>query len=424
MTEDNNGIFRLLMTRRFLPLFVAQFLGAANDNLFKNALIILIIYRLGGQTGILVTLAAGLFILPYFLFSATAGLLSDRHEKTGLMRWWKGAEIGISVLGGGALMAGNVAFMLAILFLLGVQAAFYSPLKYAVLPELLEPDELIRGNAWIEGGTFLAILLGTIGGGVLVLRENGPLIVAMTMVALAVAGFGASLFLPKAHHGNPQLVVRFNLIHETAGILSLVTRHRDLLLPVLGISWFWLVGATYLTQLPVLAKTILAVDEHAVTLMLTMFSVGIAVGSMLCGRLLKGQISARYVPIAALAMSIFGADLWWAATPVAPSSPLATLAEFLARPASWRVLADLMLLAISGGIYIVPLYAILQTHSDEGSRARVIAANNILNAAFMVASAVGSAGLLALGLGATHVLLVVAIVNLGAVGGLRRWSGA
>ncbi|OAN51505.1 acyl-[ACP]--phospholipid O-acyltransferase [Magnetospirillum moscoviense] len=409
--------FHLLARRRFLPLFVSQFFGAANDNFFKNALVILVVYQLGARAGmepqVLATVAAGLFISPYFLFSATAGQMADRFEKSMLMKGWKAAEIAISALGAWALVAENVPGMLVALFLLGLQSTFTSPIKYAVLPEYLKEDELIGGNALIEGGTFLAILLGTIAGGTLVLVENGLSIVAWSMVALATLGFAASLALPQAHGANPQVKVGLNLVRETATLYGLVRKQRDLFLSVMGISWFWLVGATYLSQFPAFAKDVLVADEHVVTLMLTMFSIGIGVGSVLCGRMLNGEVSARHVPFAALGMTLFALDLWFAAGPAAGGPGLAGLSEFLARPECWRVLADLLAFSVCGGIYIVPLYAILQAHSDEAVRSRVVAANNLVNAAFIVAAALASAGMLAAGFTATDIFLTLGLANLG-----------
>ncbi len=412
----HQGTFRLLARRRFLPLFVSQFLGAANDNVFKNALIILVIYRLGDGAGmdgkLLATVAAGLFIAPYFLFSALAGQLSDRYEKTGLMKLWKAAEIVISALGAWALWAGNVPLMLAALFLLGAQATFTGPIKYAILPELLARDELIAGNALVEGATFLAILLGTIAGGMLILLDGGAVWVSAAMLAAAAVGFGAALLLPRCHGGNPGVTVRFAPFRDTAQLWRLVRARRELFLSVLGISWFWLVGATYLSQFPAFARDVLGADGHAVTLMLTMFSVGIGIGSVLCGRLLGGEISARHVPFAALGMTLFALDLWFAAGHAAPSATLLPLGEFLARPGTWRVLADLLAFSICGGVYIVPLYAILQARSDEGVRARVVAANNVGNAIFMVAGAVISGLLLAAGVSVTGIFLLLGLANL------------
>ena len=407
---------RLLGVRRFLPLFVTQFLGAANDNLYKNAIGILIIYRLGTESGIssqiLVTLAAGLFILPYLLFSSLAGELADRYEKSGLMKIIKFAEIVIAALGTIGLYAGNAYFLLAVLFLFGVQSAFFGPLKYAVLPEHLRPEELIGGNALIEGGTFLAILLGTIVGGVIILTRWGIEATSLLMLGLASAGFAASLFLPPAHAANPTLRIRADLVAGTLDMVKAVTHRRDVYLSVLGISWFWAMGATFLAEFPALAKDVLGADEHAVTLMLAAFSVGIGAGSLLCARLLKGEVSARYVPLGAFGMTLFSFDLYIASATIASASgALADLPEFFRHAQNWHVLADLLMIAICGGIFIVPLYAILQSRTEESERARAIAANNIMNAVLMIGAAVIAAGMLAAGLSIPAIFLTLAIAN-------------
>ncbi|NFV82204.1 acyl-[ACP]--phospholipid O-acyltransferase [Magnetospirillum aberrantis] len=413
----HEGTFRLLAHRHFWPLFVSQFLGAANDNLFKNALVILVIYRLGSGAGmeptVLATVAAGLFIAPFFLFSALAGQLSDHVEKTRLMKFWKAVEIPVAALGLWGLAAESVPLMLTSLFLLGTQSTFTGPIKYAVLPELLARDQLIAGNALIEGGTFLAILVGTIAGGTLILMDGGVAMVGAAMLGCAVLGFGAALMLPRAHDGNSQVVVRFAPLRDSWALWRLIRARRDLTLAVLGISWFWLVGATYLSQFPAFAKDVLGADNHAVTLMLTMFSVGIGLGSVLCGRLLKGEISARHVPFAALGMTVFAFDLYAAAGSAQASGVLLSLGEFLSRPGTWRVLADLLAFSVCGGIYIVPLYAILQARSDEDSRARAVAANNVANALFMVAGALACAVLLAAGVSVTGLFLLMGAANLG-----------
>ena len=411
------GLFDLLARRRFLPLFVTQFLGATNDNLFKNALVILIVYRLGAYAGlppqILVTLAAGIFILPFFLLSATAGQIADRYEKTGLIKLVKLSEIGIAGLAAWSLAANDALFMLIVLFLFGVHSTLFGPLKYAILPEHLAEDELIAGNALIETGTFLAILIGTIVGGLLILTGAGIAVVSTLMLGAAIAGFAVSLFMPRAHPGNRDVVVRANVLRETAAIVAIARRRRDVFLSILGISWFWLVGATYLAQFPAFAKDVLHADEHAVTLMLTVFTVGIGIGSMLCGRLLNGEISARHVPLAALGLSLFALDLYFAAGAVdGGAGPLAPVDAFLRHPGTWRVLFDLLMIAVCGGIYIVPLYAIMQAHSAEAERARTVAANNILNALFMVASAIVSAAMLAAGFTVDEVFLAMAVANL------------
>ena len=423
-----DGTLHLLVRRRFLPLFAGQCLGALNDNLFKNALAVLVVYRLGGQAGlsapVLATLAGGVFIAPYFLFSALAGQVSDRFEKSGLMKLCKALEIPIVALAAWGLAAADLGLMLGALFLLGAQATFTGPIKYAVLPELLREGEWVGGNALREGGTFLAILLGTIAGGALVLAEGGPLAVGAIMMVLALAGLGASLALPRAHGGNPQVAVSLDPLAETRDLWRLTGQSPPLRRAVLGISWFWLLGALCLAQFPAFAKEVLAADGQAVTLMLAMFSLGTALGSLLCGWLLAGEMTTRPVALAALGMGLFAIDLWLAAPTAVPADgSLAALPDFLARPGNWRILADLLLLAVCGGFYTVPLYTQLQAHSAEASRARVIAANNLVNAAFMVAGA-GLAGLLlALGLGVTGLFLLLGLATLAVALGFRRAAG-
>ncbi|MBF0309406.1 MAG: acyl-[ACP]--phospholipid O-acyltransferase [Magnetococcales bacterium] len=412
-----HGAFHLLRQRRFLPLFVAQFFGAANDNLFKNALVILVVYRLGESSGmepqLLVTAAAGLFILPFFLLSATAGQLADRFEKSGLIRLIKGVEVVMALLGGWALLSGYVPGLLLVLFLFGAHSTFFGPLKYAILPEHLPPEELIGANALIEGGTFLAILFGTIAGGTLILAESGPLWVSGLMLALAFSGLLAGYQVPRAHDGQTSVVIDYHFLRQTGRLIARIHSRRDLFLAVLGISWFWLVGATYLAQFPAFAKNVLHADEQVVTLMLTLFSVGIGAGSVLCGRLLGGEISARFVPVAAVGMTCFSFDLWLATHAVGQAEGALTgLGAFMSQPANWRILLDLMLLALCGGIYIVPLYTILQTRCDESVRARVIAANNVLNAAFMVVSALAGWVMLAKGFTIPQIFLAIALANL------------
>jgi acyl-[acyl-carrier-protein]-phospholipid O-acyltransferase / long-chain-fatty-acid--[acyl-carrier-protein] ligase len=408
----------LLRSRMFWPLFVTQFLGAANDNLFKNALVILVVYRLGEGSGIspavMVTLAAGIFILPFFLFSATAGQLADRYEKSRLIRIIKLAEVALMALAAAGFVGGHPWFLVAVLFGMGMHSTFFGPLKYAILPDHLERDDLVGGNALIEAGTFLAILIGTIAGGLVILTQHGEAWVSAAVLTVAVAGLAASTRIPPAPPADAALKVNWNVFAETAAIVRGAGRQRDVFLAILGISWFWLVGATYLSQFPAFAKDTLKADNHVVTLFLTLFSAGIGLGSLLCSRLLKGDISARHVPAAALALGVFTLDLAFAANSAGHPGELAGVVEFLARPGSWRIVADVLLVAVAGGIYAVPLYAIMQARSEASQRARAIAANNVLNAAFMVAGAVVTALLLALGLPVTGVFAVVGLANVAA----------
>ncbi|MGD1876042.1 MAG: acyl-[ACP]--phospholipid O-acyltransferase [Kiloniellaceae bacterium] len=417
----------ILKSRRFLPLFVTQFLGAFNDNLFKNALVVLILFRLaaggGAENGsapaglggeVLVAIAGGVFILPFFLFSATAGQLADKYDKARMIRWVKTAEIAIMALAAAGFAWGRADFLIAVLFLMGTQSSFFGPLKYGILPQHLEAKELVGGNALIEAATFLAILLGTIAGGLLILTEDGGTIVSAGVVAVALLGWAASLTIPPAPATAPGLKVNWNVVGETRAILKHAAGRRDIFLSILGISWFWLVGATFILLFAPYAKDVLGGNEQVVTLFLTVFSIGIGVGSIGCDRLLKGEVSARTVPFGALGMAVFSIDLYFASVAVVPVSseaPLLGALAFVSQAAHWRILADLLLVSICGGLYIVPLYAIVQARSEADHRARSFAANNVMNALFMVLGSAVVAGLFALGMTVTGVFLVIAGAN-------------
>jgi acyl-[acyl-carrier-protein]-phospholipid O-acyltransferase/long-chain-fatty-acid--[acyl-carrier-protein] ligase len=407
----------ILKSRRFLPLFVTQFLGAFNDNLFKNALVVLILFRLAadgeGQGEVLVAIAGGLFILPFFLFSATAGQLADKYDKARMIRTVKLVEIAIMALAAAGFAWGRAEFLIAVLFLMGTQSTFFGPLKYGILPQHLEAKELVGGNALIEAATFLAILLGTIAGGLLILADGGATVISAAVVVVALCGWAASLMIPVAPATAPDLKVNWNFVVETRAILSHAAARRDIFLSILGISWFWLVGATFILLFPPYAKDVLGGDEQVVTLFLTVFSIGIGIGSIGCDRLLKGEISARTVPFGALGMAIFSIDLYFASVGVVPTAAEAPLgaAGFLAVAAHWRILADLLLISICGGLYIVPLYAIVQQRAEADHKARTIAANNVMNALFMVLGAAASALLFAMGLSVTGIFLVIAAAN-------------
>lgn len=406
----------ILKSRRFLPLFVTQFLGAFNDNLFKNALAILILFRLasGDEGEVLVALAGGVFILPYFLFSATAGQLADKYDKGRMIRVVKAVEIGVMALAAAAFAWGRIDFLLAVLFLMGAQSTFFGPLKYGILPQHLEAKELVGGNALIEAATFLAILLGTIAGGLLILTEGGVSVISGTVIAVALAGWAASLRIPAAPATAPTLRINWNFVGETAAILRHAAARRDIFLSILGISWFWLVGATFILLFPPYAKQVLASGEQVVTLFLTVFSIGFGLGSIGCDRLLKGEVSARTVPFGALGMAIFSIDLYFASVAVVPPAGeevLLGVGAFLGVAGHWRILADLLLISICGGLYIVPLYAIVQKRADPDHRARTIAANNVMNALFMVIGAGIAAALFAFGMSVTGVFLVIAAAS-------------
>jgi len=406
----------LLRTKRFMPLFMTQALGALNDNVFKNALVVLIIYRIAEAAGlngqILVTAAAGVFILPFFLFSATAGQIADKYEKSGLIKWIKMVEIAIMTFAAVGFWYGNVYFLIAVLFFMGTQSTFFGPVKYSILPYHLHEDELIGGNALIEAGTFLAILVGTIAGGLLILHDYGTVIISGAVIMLAVLGWMTSLTIPEAPAASPSLMINWNFLKETWEIVRKAGERRDIFLSILGISWFWLVGATFLSQFPAFAKDVVFADETVVTLFLTIFSIGIGLGSLLCNKLLKSEVSAKYVPFGAIGMTIFIVDLYLATfNGDRSATSLIDMTAFLADTGNWRIVFDLLAIAICGGLFIVPLYAILQSRSEESHRSRIIAANNIINALFMVIGALAATAMLSADFSVPDVFLTLAVVN-------------
>ncbi|PIQ97082.1 MAG: acyl-[ACP]--phospholipid O-acyltransferase, partial [Nitrospinae bacterium CG11_big_fil_rev_8_21_14_0_20_56_8] len=357
---------------------------------------------------------AGIFILPFFLFSATAGQMADKFEKSRLIRWIKAMEIIVMGLGAISLMVANVYMMIFILFLMGAQSAFFGPVKYSILPNLLPAEELIGANALVEAGTFLAILLGTIAGGLFILGNNGTLIISVTLLTLSCLGLASSFAIPATKASDPALKLNINLPGETWSILRQAGERRDILLSIMGISWFWLLGATFLSQFPAFAKDVVGADQTVVTLFLTLFSVGIALGSLLCNKILKGAVSAKYVPFGALGMSLFIADLYLGSDGRIANATgvLVNFGVFLSDLSNWRIVLDLVGTAVCGGIFIVPLYAILQTRGDDTRRSRTIAANNILNALFMVIGAVIATMMLAAGFSVPQVFLSLAAGNI------------
>ena len=407
--------FRLMKERRFLPFFVTQFLGAFNDNVYKNALVVLITFEAARYTtiapGVLVNLAAGLFILPFFLFSATSGQLADKFDKSRLIRLTKLFEIAVMGLAVVAFALDSLALMLATLFLMGAQSSLFGPVKYALLPVHLREDELVGGNALVGSGTFVAILLGTIAGGVMIALPDGARWVSAAVVAIAVLGYLASRGIPPAAAGDPRLSINWNPLTETVRNLRFVRENRDVFVGVLGISWFWFYGALFLAQFPGYAKDVLGGDEHAVTLLLAVFSVGIGVGSLACERLSGKHLELGLVPFGSIGLTLFALDLWWGSpTVVVDGAPL-VLGALLGQAGTWRVLFDLVMIGAFGGFFIVPLYTLVQSRSEPARRSRVIAGNNILNALFMVVAAGMGAGLLAAGLTVPQLLMVGALLN-------------
>jgi len=413
MTQSSQ--FSLLRTRRFAPLFVTQLLGAFNDNLFKNALVLLITFHAGSMTGmrpdVLVNLCGGILILPFLLFSATAGQLADKYERSRIVRIVKVLEILIMTLGAVGFVTHDLALLLGCLFLLGTHSTFFGPIKFALLPQHLREEELIGGNGLIEFGTFIAILIGTIAGGVLMSdASRGVYLASAGAIALAVAGYVASRCLPHSPAPAPQLRLNWNPVSETWHTLLFVGPNKALFNSLLGISWFWFLGALLLAQFPAYAKDYLGGDAGVVTLLLALFSIGVGAGSLLTERLSGHKVEIGLVPFGSLGITAFALDLFLASPGPASGHALSVL-QFLARHGSVRVLVDLFLLGTFGGFYIVPLYALVQNRTDRSHTSRVIAANNILNALFMVAAAGFGALLLSRGLSVPQLFLISALMN-------------
>jgi len=407
--------FALLRERRFAPFFWTQFLGAGNDNVYKNALVIFVAYHAASMTTLdantLVNVAAAVFILPYVLLSATAGQLADKVEKSRMIRVIKMLEVAIMLVGVAGFATRSLALLFTALTLMGVHSTFFGPIKYAILPQVLKPEELTGGNGMVEMGTFVAILLGTIAGGVLVaIDPNGPLIASGAAVAIALAGYAVSRAIPTAPAVAPDLELNWNPVSETWRNLKFAQANRVVWLSMLGISWFWFYGATFLTQFPNFTRGVLGGDEHVATFLLAMFSVGIGAGSLLCERLSRRKVEIGLVPLGSIGMTVFAIDLWLASRNLHATS-LAGIDVLLADRAHWRVIADLVLIGVFGGFYIVPLYALIQQRSSPAHRSRIIAANNILNALFLVASAGIALGLLKAGLDIPSLFLVTGLMN-------------
>ncbi|MEZ8699625.1 MFS transporter [Vibrio lentus] len=387
---NNDSQSSLLTQKRFLPYFITQFLGAFNDNIFKNVLLLFVAFAsvdtLPISSNLFINLAAGLFILPFFLFSALAGVLADKYEKSWFIRKVKLLEVVIMSLGAIGFIYESYAILLLLLFLMGTQSAFFGPVKYALLPQQLESKELVSGNALVETGTFLAILIGTLGAGIIASEENSKLIAAVCIVTFAVLGYLASYFIPEAPSNAPDLKVKWQPITLTRQTLAIAKKDRPTFQALMAISWFWFLGATYLTQFPNFTKVYLNGTESAVAFLLALFSVGIAIGSLACDKLSNHRIEIGIVPMGSLGISIFG---FLMAVSIPDALPdFDSFKSFVSYSELWPLFAYLLLLGMSGGIFIVPLYSLMQFRAKPTERAQVIAGLNIYNSLFMVGSAV------------------------------------
>ena len=395
-----------------MPLFLTQFLGAFNDNFFKSALMMLITYRIGDASGvdprILVNAAAGVFILPFFIFAPTASDLADRYDRSTLMRWVKFAEIVVMSGAAFGFWLGNAWLLMAVLFLMGAQSAFFSPAKYSILPQHLNEDELIAGNGLIQMGTYLAILTGTIAGGLMILKENGIYWVGGLAVTIAALGWFFSMFIPPTKPIDPSREVSFRIVKRTMEMFRDVYPMRKVFGSMLAISWFWLVGSVFLAQFPTYSRMILGTDESVATAFLAIFSCGIGIGSMFCDSLLKGKVTSKYVPAAAYGIAIASVLLWYVSNrpPVPEGTPIIGAWEFFSRPENFMITACLFVIAFCGGLYIVPLYAVMQTEAGD-KVSGVIACSNITDSIFMAIAALGAGVLISWGISIPQLFLTM-----------------
>jgi len=415
------GQFALLGQRRFAGLFWTQFLGAFNDNAFKSAVTLLFVY--GGLVAadmedIVVNLAAALFILPFFLFSAIAGQIADKYPKELLIRRIKLCEILIVIAGAIAVYSGSVVLMLIVLFLLGVQSTFFGPLKFSILPQHLAEEELIGGNAQIEMGTFVAILLGTLVGGIVAGQSSAITMLALLTLAVAISGYAASRYIPHAPPAAPELMVNWAIVSETRALMAMAAEKYSVLLSIMGISWFWLIGSAFLAQFPGLTERVLLGDTTVVTLILCVFTLSIAAGSLACEKLSGKHIEIGLVPLGALGMSLAGLHTYFSIANVqdyvvASGALQRDWLEFLGSPGSLRLLFDFAIIGVSGGMFIVPLYAFIQSNTPEDRRARIIAVNNVINALFMVSGNLFCIALLEVfDTGIPNLLLILIIMHM------------
>ena len=425
--------FTLMSEQRFRPFFFTQFLGAFNDNVFKTALITLVAFHASSLSSIdgatLATLLPGLFILPFFLFSATAGQIADKFEKSQIIRYVKVFEIGIMAFASAGFFLHNIWLLAAALFMMGMHSTIFGPVKYSYLPQHLKEAELIGGNGMVEMGSFVAILLGQILGASLATVAHHELFTSIAIITIGFLGYFNSRGIPTSPAADANLKINWNPITETVKNIKFIWADQTIWLAIVGISWFWFYGATLLAQFPNFAKDILLGDESVFILLLSIFSIGIGIGSLMCEKLSKGKLEVGLVVFGAIGLTVFGVDLYFSSTYLHETVNLKAMFDYKSfityshaynpdvysfnheSVARWRLLADIALTGFFGGLYIVPLYALIQTRAKKSHQSRVIAANNILNALFMVVSAGFSILLLGKDLNIPQLFLATALLN-------------
>ena len=408
--------FSLLAKRRFLPLFLTQFLGAFNDNLFKSALVILITFRLAEtynvNAQIMITAVAGLFILPFFLFSSLAGQIADKYEKSFLIRIIKLVEIILMCLTAAAFETMHLWWLIFLLFCMGTQSTFFGPLKFSILPQLLNDDELVAGNGLVNAGTNIAILTGTLCGGLFILSPLGRHYISAGVVGVAVAGYAASRFIPTAEPSSPGLRIDRNLFRSTWEMLVYPFCNRDVFRSIIGISWFWFLGSVFLAKFPSFAKDALGGDEQVSTLFIVLFSVGVGAGATFCNKLLKGRVSGKYLSCSLIGMSLFIVMLYIFSAAAPAGGELISALQFIRGPRAAGIVFAMFMIAACGGLYSVPMYAMMQRMTPESHMARVIASLNIIDSLGMVAAAMLTALMISAGVSISGIFLSMAFLNL------------
>lgn len=405
------------MKRRFLPIFLTQFLGAFNDNLFKSALVTLITFSLAEEYGvnaqILITVIAGLFILPFFAFSSLAGQIADKYEKSFLIRIIKIVEIILMCLTAAAFIYVQLWWLIILLFCMGAQSTFFGPLKFSILPQLLDKEELVAGNGLVNAATNVAILTGTLCGGLFIMSPLGRHYIAAGVVGVAVLGYAASRFVPEAVASDPGLKVDRNLFRSTWQLIVYPVSNKPVFMSIIGISWFWFLGSVFLAQFPSFAKDSVGGNEEVSTLFLIIFSIGVGAGATFCNKLLKGKISGKYLPASLVCISIF-IILLYIVSPQAPQDggELLGAFEYMSSPRALCVIFAMFMIAASGGLYSIPMYAIMQSLTPESHMARTIASLNIIDSLGMVLAAALMSAMLAFGMLINGIFLSMAVINL------------
>lgn len=407
--------FSLLAKRRFAPFFWTQALGAFNDNAFRNAMVMLVAFQMAlpdAQVSLYTNLAPALFILPYFLFSATAGQIAEKFEKTRLIRFVKLFEIAAMSVAAIGFFTHHISLLLVVLFLMGMHSTMFGPIKYSILPQALERGELVGGNALVETGTQLAMLTGMIvGNSLMLIAGYGTLAASLATIAIAVTGYLVSRSIPSAPATAPDLKFNWNPLSETWRVLKLTHEDRAVFNAVLGISWFWFFGTVMIAQLPNYTRHVLGGDGSVNTLALTLFSIGTGVGSLLCERLSGKRVEIGLVPMGAFGLTVFAVDLFFAHPTLVAGAPL-NWTSFLAAPGAWRVAMDLTMIGAFAGFYVVPLFAFVQSRAPRERLSRIIAGNNIVNALLICTASVFGIGLTMLGLSVPTIFLITGLINI------------